>query len=174
MSGKRQGQKQKGERGPRAYDLARRVPWEIRFWKYVDKDGANGCWNWIGSKTPRGYGLLNLGVEFAKGNPAGKMVMTHRLSYEMHKGPIPEGKVLDHLCRNIACCNPAHLEAVTQRENLMRGRGAPARNAAKTHCKRGHPFDESNTRLTPKGGRQCRACIPIRAAELEARRSLAS
>jgi hypothetical protein len=77
--------------------------------------------------------------------------------------PVPKGLTIDHLCRNRACVNPAHMEVVTNRVNIMRGDTPAARNAARTHCAHGHPFDESNTyhRAGKKGqaGRDCRACI---------------
>ena len=136
------------------------TPWQTRFWAWIEKDPQTGCWNWTAYKTPRGYGLLKL-----EKSAGGKLVMTHRLSYEMHKGPIPEGLVIDHLCENIACCNPDHLRVTTQRNNVLRGIGAPAQNARKTHCKRGHPLPEN---------RKCKPCRQIRARELRERRRLAS
>lgn len=88
----------------------------------------------------------------------GKRHLVHRWMYERMVGPIPDGLVLDHLCRNPPCCNPAHLEPVTERENTLRGMNPHARNARKTHCMRGHAFDEKNTAITKQGYRQCRAC----------------
>ena len=86
------------------------------------------------------------------------MVAAHRFSYEERVGPIPEGLELDHLCRVRHCVNPAHLEPVTTRENVLRSRGNPFTvNALKTHCVNGHPFDEANTYYFGKW-RQCRAC----------------
>jgi hypothetical protein len=72
---------------------------------------------------------------------------------------------LDHLCRNKACVNPAHLEPVTNRENVLRGVGLSAENARKTHCKRGHPLSGDNV-VVSKGGRKrrCVACERLRDA----------
>lgn len=87
----------------------------------------------------------------------GKRKSGHRVAYEDKYGTIPEGMVLDHLCRNRACINPDHLEVVTQRENIMRGVGVAAKNAQKTHCKRGHEFTGNNL-YRYKGKRMCRQC----------------
>lgn len=76
----------------------------------IDFDGANGCWNWTGTLT-QGYGCLT----FRRRN-----WMTHRFVYENFCEEVPEGLVLDHLCHNRACCNPDHMEVVTQEENLRR------------------------------------------------------
>ncbi len=116
------------------------------FWLKVAKQ-ENGCWLWTG-QTLRGYGRTSGSNKFA-----------HRAAYVMVKGPIPAGLTIDHLCRNHGCVNPAHLEAVTNRENILRGDSRSAQNARKTCCKRGHPFDAENTYIRPNRiGRQCRAC----------------
>jgi len=62
----------------------------------------------------------------------------HRLAYERARGPIPDGLVIDHLCRNRWCCNPDHLEAVTNEENILRGFSPPAQNARKARCPNNH------------------------------------
>jgi hypothetical protein len=118
-------------------------------------DPETGCIIWTGKTNARGYGRLM---------SDGRMVLTHRVAYELANGPIPTGLVIDHVCRNTLCCNPAHLEAVTQRENTLRGDGPSARQAQQTHCKRGHPLSGDNIRM--RGYRRvCRACCSIRKAE---------
>lgn len=132
----------------------------MRFWKKIAFGSL--CWEWTGSRNGRnGYGYFNDGH--------GRIRTAHRLIYEAMTAPIPQGLTIDHLCRNRACVNPAHLEAVTNRENCLRGASGPAQNAAKTHCLRGHPFDASNTHITPRG-RECRACWRVRKRNALARR----
>lgn len=120
-----------------------------RLERYTDR--TETCWLWTGAKS-NGYGQL--GVD-------GKNRLVHRLSYELYIGPIPEGLIIDHLCRVRHCLNPDHLEVVTQRENILRGTAPTAQNARKTHCKHGHPFDEQNT-YVHNNGRYCRACAAAR------------
>lgn len=127
---------------------------ELRFYsyampKYPIVRAENGCWEWRGTRTDKGYGLLHQGR---------KKLRAHKYLYEEFVGPIPQKLVLDHLCRNKGCVNPFHLEPVTSRENTLRGEGVTAQNARKTHCSQGHPFDEANTFWRPEGGRDCLEC----------------
>ena len=135
----------------------------IRRFREKVRPAENGCIEWVGGLNGVGYG------QFYRGRTdlgeTGK-TYAHRWSYEYFIGPIPEGMHLDHLCRNRRCVNPEHLEPVTCRENLLRGTGASARHAIKTHCPAGHPYDGENLYVHPvKGQRICRACGRIRAQE---------
>lgn len=134
---------------------ARRRSVEERFWTKVNK--TETCWLWTGSMT-HGYGKFGIPGKPPQG--------AHRISYELIVGPIPNGLHLDHLCRNRACVNPTHLEPVTCKDNVLRGEGGSAQNARKTHCKHGHPFDETNTYFVHtagrSGGRVCRTCGRLR------------
>ncbi len=131
------------------------IPVEERFWAKVDKRGPEGCWLWLGRKESKGYGQFEC---------KGIFNVAHRFAYELLLGPIPEGLTLDHLCRNRACVNPAHLEPISNRENILRGNGLTARYARQTHCLRGHPFDLFNTHFRPDGRRRCRRCVRERSA----------
>ena len=115
-------------------------------WTYSE----DGCWLWSGYVQKSGYASYTKMVD-------GKRPLAHRFTYEALVGPIPEGMVLDHLCRNRACVNPSHLEPVSMQENILRGEGFAATNAQKTHCKHGHPFDDENTWVY-RGLRHCRTC----------------
>jgi hypothetical protein len=97
--------------------------------------------------------------------------LAHRWAYQFLRAEIPEGLVLDHLCRNKLCVNPWHLEPVTQRVNIMRGDSFIARQVISAHCHRGHPFDGVNTYYRKdRPGRQCRACAAMRDAKYQSRR----
>lgn len=112
---------------------------------------TDGCHYWIKALSfgPHGYGVFTV-----------KRVnlMAHRVSYLLNRGPIPHGRQLDHLCRNTACVNPDHLEAVEPRTNYLRGTGFGAINAAKTECKNGHPLSGDNLRIGSNGERLCHIC----------------
>jgi len=126
-----------------------------RFDRYVHPEPNSGCWLWTAAIRGGGYGTINAGGKL------GRRLMAHRVSYEIHVGQIPEGRVLDHKCRMKCCVNPAHLEAVTQRENTLRGIGPTALLAAQTHCKRGH--DLSDAYAYRGRMRHCRICQSMRA-----------
>lgn len=125
---------------------------EERFWSKVRI--TPGCWEWIGGRGD-GYGC------FWYRKKPGK---AYRYSYEIHKGPIPPGLEIDHLCRNRACVNPDHLEAVTTVVNVMRGEGFSAKNKRKTRCPKGHEYTPENTIILKplkRGGgprRECATC----------------
>lgn len=98
----------------------RGLPPKERFFNYVDKNGSNGCWNWTGSKSAKTKGR-KLPCVYGGFRLNGGTMPAHRASYEIHKGKIPTGLQIDHLCRNTLCVNPAHLEAVTNEVNVRRG-----------------------------------------------------
>lgn len=137
---------------------------EERFWRYVEK--TDGCWNWTGYLNATGYGRLNIrrGVDR----------LAHRVSLAIHRGLDLEGwqygdLVVDHTCRNRACVNPDHLRIVTQKTNALENSvGVAAMNAVKTHCPKGHAYDDANTVWVRSHGnpsRQCRACITVNTRE---------
>lgn len=132
--------------------IALRAPADQRFWRRVDKNGPipdfaphlGRCWLWTGARNgDRGAFSLN-----------GRATATHRFAYEQTVGPIPDGKELDHLCRVPLCCNPSHLEPVTDRENKLR-------IPRPTRCPQGHEFTPENTGHRANGNRWCRACNSI-------------
>lgn len=110
------------------------------------------CWLFGGNISNFGYGIVYAYLDGKK-----KTYRAHRVMYEAMVGEIPEGLVLDHLCRVRSCINPKHLEPVTSRENILRGVNLAAQNLRKTHCKVGHEFTPENTYLKPKG-RECLIC----------------
>jgi hypothetical protein len=132
-----------GKRGPYRDNRG-----EERFWSKVDASGD--CWTWVAARHGEsGYGVYSV---------RHKNILAHRYAYEQLVGPIPEELDLDHLCRNPPCVNPDHLEPVTRRENLRRGKHV---YRDRTHCKHGHPYSEENTYIDPRGARWCKTCRRI-------------
>lgn len=86
----------------------------------------------------------------------------HRFIYSQLVEEIPSGHDVDHICHNPRCVNPDHLQAITHRENLLRGATSAARNAARTHCPRGHEYAGANLIRMPNGARACRTCVNAR------------
>lgn len=128
-----------------------------RFWPKVDASGD--CWLWTAALNDAGYGIFTV-----KRGDRSRNVRAHRWIWEHLVGPIPEGHEVDHLCLNKACVNPDHLEPVTAQENMLRGPTIAARNARKTHCPHGHPYNGDNLKWerckTSASGwtRKCRTC----------------
>lgn len=126
----------------------RKIP---AFWAKIERRGDDECWPWTAALNSYGYGQFRLG-----GASSGQAV-SHRIAYELEVGPIPDGLVIDHLCRNRACCNPRHMEPVVPKVNTMRGIGRSALNAQKTECPAGHSLSGDNL-LVSSGRRLCRTC----------------
>jgi len=149
---------------PRLY---KRTSVEERFWPKVNKNGPvwNGshCWFWTGLILSTGYGQISMG---SRSDGTYKQVSTHRLAYELLLGPIPATLTIHHLCLNRPCVHPAHMVLITRAENTLRAGSLPkariasaVKHRAMTHCKRGHPFDDSNTYRPPHSNRRvCRIC----------------
>ena len=124
-----------------------------RFWKKC-LISDSGCWEWQGYKNPAGYGQFSDGT---------KVMLTHRWTYREFVGELVDTLEIDHLCRNVSCCNPEHLEQVDRDENMRRTIGLKFNNYAKgdrTHCKRGHAMTPENSYKRPDrvNSYACRKC----------------
>lgn len=113
-----------------------------RFFKKVKK--TETCWIWIGAKTIKGYGIFCLN---------GTNTTAHRAIYQIENGIIKDKSLeVDHLCKNIKCVNPNHLELVTKKENLKRGETLSTINSRKVLCPKGHEYTQYSN------FRRCKIC----------------
>lgn len=133
---------------------------EVRFWRHVTPTDDGSCWIWQGKPNSAGYGKMG-----GHDGRRGVMLYAHRVSYEMHVGPISDGLHIDHLCRVRMCVNPDHLEAVTPAVNIQRA--APFRpkvTRRRSHCPRGHSLDDAYIVNRANGALQrlCRICLASR------------
>ena len=135
-----------------------------RFFTHIDMDFGE-CYLWISNKDKDGYGIFSYN---------GSNVLAHRYSYEAFVSYIPEGLVIDHVCRNTSCVNPSHLEPVTQRENVLRGYNPASINSKKLYCINGHSLSGKNLYINRKANkRYCRECGRIKSREYARRKSAA-
>jgi len=142
-----------------------------RFWSKVKISDTNShnkipCWEWTACKNSDGYGKFQINR---------KLEYSHRLSYENKYGKIPQGLVINHLCRNRSCCNPEHLEQVTVKENNQKGLAGfvnGLKQRAKKQCPQGHPYSKENTYVNPKGDRICKICKLITCNQFARRKRL--
>lgn len=145
------------------------TPIEERFWQKVEKGPDH--WMWTGGTTTLGYGTI---WDYDRQRNS----MAHRVSWEIAYGQkIPEGLVIDHLCRIPGCVNPRHLQVVSISENTSRGL-APImgglHNSRKTHCPQGHEYTPENTYIYERGigqSRVCRTCAIERTQERRRKKS---
>ncbi len=111
----------------------------IRFWRKVNKGPVNECWEWIGGLDHRGYGKMG------EGPAGGKTLAVHRVSYELHFGPIPEGQLVCHRCDNRRCVNPAHFFLGTQKDNMQ-----DCKNKDRHHAKSRHYKSKITTEISQR------------------------
>ncbi len=150
-----------------SFDLPPKPTMDERFWAKVDKGGPlperrpelGPCWIWTAAKLDTGYGIFGIN---------NKTKVAHRVGYELVKGAIPDGLVLDHLCRRTSCVRWSHLDPVPQGINTQRGNWPEAIRAyhercrTRTHCRHGHELTPENTYIDGKGTRTCRECVRVR------------
>lgn len=147
-----------------------------RFWEKVNRRGPvpdgrpdlGPCWLWTAAVDHNGYGKFFV----EKINGKTRLIQAYRMAYELVVGPVTAGMPLDHLCRTPLCVNPAHLEPVTQHENMWRGLAPDVHNWRTEHCPQGHPYDAINT-YWYGSNRKCRKCRAEASRRAEAKRRAA-
>lgn len=133
---------------------------EREFWAKIRKGAPDDCWPWTTGHNGHGYGIHTWD---------GRQQPAHRIAYTLTIGPIPDGLQLDHTCHTTdctgdtqcehrRCCNPAHLQPVTNAENSSGDRARRHRGHQVTHCPKGHEYTPENTRIGNNGYRNCRTC----------------
>lgn len=133
---------------------------EERFWAKVNVPfQPSGCWEWTACVHPNGYGKFAIKRE---------AFWAHRVSYTTLIGPIPDGRELDHMCRNRSCVNPDHLRAVTQQVNQACGYSPITINKRKVLCSRGH----DDWIVVKDGTRVCTICRRENRRKRDARKRL--
>lgn len=142
-----------------------------RFWSYVDRGASDGCWAWLRSKTPSGYGVTRRGY-----GGLSYTTMAHRAAWILeNQQAIPAGMEIDHLCKSRACCNPLHLRVVTHSQNIRASRSYKAGDApvvrvgpATLRCKRGRHALIWREYLADGSIRQTSRTYPTREAAIDA------
>jgi len=117
-----------------------------RFWSGVSQPADSDCWEWTRGKNSSGYGRISI---------AYKNRLTHRVSYTLMVGPIPDGLTLDHLCRNKICVNPDHLEPVPSLVNVRR---AKPHLLDRDTCANGHAITPDSVYVFKSGKSSCKQC----------------
>ena len=144
-----------------AANKARARPLAVRVAERTDRREDGACWPWLGPRNAKGYGTIKVGQSSR---------LAHRMAFLALVGPIPEGMCVCHRCDNPPCCNPKHLFAASQRDNVLDCvQKKRHRCSKKTHCPSGHEYTPENTRIRVSAdglrrSRACRACGKISSA----------